>query len=415
LNKNLQDVLSIPKDAGEILRTKLGLRGADVLRVSFIPGPGDLAGTFEHWYSGQHDPNVSTIAYSLMFYELMKRLNAQCQIISIQNSNKTPQRYQNKFVFEEIVPKNLEGRFTYFLSQYLFGRELVLKVNAFDPHIVITSTHNPPASWHRLSHGRTLLLTAHNSFWPMGRRYFSLKNHCKKALLKYRATALDGAICISHECARQVDELTGGEVPIEVACPQIVDRYPIEERSTVKNLLFLGRIEESKGVFLLLDVFEELAHDFPKLLLTIAGTGSAESRLDTQLLKSSFNARIKYVRGLNSEGVHSVISESDLLICPTMTSFNEGLATVGFEAAAHGIPSVISSVVPAAEILAESCTIFDADNGASLKEAIRFLINNPEKYRAKCAATSKVRDIIYDRSFSWGSALFRALTSVDAK
>lgn len=411
-NNNVNDlngILTLPPDPAGDIRLKMGLKSSDELRVSFIPGPGDVAGTFARWQIRQHDRRVPTIAYSLMFYEVMSNLNAKCQIVSLQPFRPSANNTGTQFRFEHVAVLPSKDRWSYIRSRYLFSRKLVQAVERHDPHIVVTSTHNPASSWKKLTKNRTLVLTAHNTFWPMGRPRKDLKGRLAKALLSSQATAIDAAICTSHECARQIADLTKGRIRGEVQCPQIVAHYPIEKRNEVKKLLFLGRVEHSKGVLLLLDVFDRLAKRYPDLSLVIAGSGSADADLKTRTARSSYQDRITLAGKVGSVEVHSFIASSDLLVCPTMQNFNEGLAVVGFEGAAHGIPTVLSSVVPALELLGEGCTVFEADNPTALHDALTNLIDDPPTYRKRCAATAAVREKIYDRSLSWGSGLFRAL------
>lgn len=409
---DINSVVVASDDAGRDLRRRLGMKTSDVLRVTFIPGPGDVFGTFEHWRAGRHDPRVPVVTYSMMFYELMSRLDADCQIISIQPVGQLARTPRDRFRFDQVTPLPSSDRWSWLRSQYKHAQDLVSLVGSFDPHIVVTSTHNPPSSWRKLAQKRKLVLTAHNSFWPMCQPPTGVKGRLRKAFLASQATALDGAICISHECARQVADVTRGRIKGQVACPQIVAHHPVEQRDRVRNLLFLGRIEDSKGIFLLFDVFERIAHRYPDISLVIAGSGGAEHALKSRLAASAHTDRITFLGRVDSAGVHSAISASDLLVCPTMTSFNEGLAVVGFEAATHGIPSVLSSVVPAAELLGDSCVVYEADSAPALEQALSSLIEDPQAYRNLCAATAAVRDKIYDRSLSWGSGLFRAIMSL---
>lgn len=409
MKNDFSSPIAISDSASFDLRRRIGLGDRDAIRVAYIPGPGDVYGTFQHWREKRHEPRVPIIAYSLMFYELMEKLQADCKVISINSLGSEKHISDGNFSFEQVSQRKFRGRWSYFWSQYLFSKDIVSIVNRYDPHIVVTSTHSPTLSWKKLSNGRKLVLTAHNTFWPKGLPPRSLKGQTRKALLEMQAKAIDAAICTSGECAQQISELTGGRVQGEVACPQIVDKYPIERRTTMRNLMFLGRLEAAKGIFMLLDAFEQIAEDHRDLTLSFVGDGTAENDLKARVATSPFSNRIKLLGRVNSVGVHEAISASDLVICPTMTTFNEGLAVVGFEAAAHGIPTLISSVVPAAELLGESCTIFNADDSLALGESLTCLIERPDLYRNQCSATAAVRDLIYNRSMSWGSGLFRAM------
>lgn len=405
----LSDVVHVPDDAGRIVRNRLGLSWSDPLKVTFIPGPGDVAGTFDHWRRGQHDPRVPSITYSLMFYELMSQLDAHCQIIAHHPIGDSAANPGDRFRFDQVTQRPAKGRFDRARSRAELADDLVRLTDDFAPHAVVVSTHGPNRSWKGLSRGRLLILSVHNTFWPMHRPPHGLKARLRKAVLSRRTRALDGAICTSHECARQLAILAGERISAQVECPQILRRHPPISADAARHLLFLGRIERSKGVFMLIEVFEQLAAAQPMLRLTIAGSGSAEAELAQRIAASPRRDRIAFPGRLDSEAVHRAIAQADLLVCPTMTTFNEGLALVGFEAAAHGVPSVLSSVVPAQDLLADSCVVFKADDPGALASALAGVIEDKQAYRDLCAATAAVRDKIYDRSLSWGSGLYKAL------
>lgn len=404
-------ILEMPSNGSEILRSRLGLGRTDQLRVTYIPGPGDVAGSFAYWRSRRNDPRVPIAAYSVMFYELVHRLDASAQILAHHPIDAALCQANDQFRFEHVGQRSASGRWSYLFSQWIYARDLVAAARSFDPHIVVTSTHAPATAWKALARGRKLVLSAHNTFWPMGHPPRSLKARLRRAILERHAMHLDAAACTSHECARQIGQITNGRIQGEVQCPQIVTQYPVASRDRVRRLLFLGRVEPSKGIFLMLDVFERLAHQHLDLTLVLAGAGSADAALSERISASRFADRMKFLGRLPSDAVHAEIAASDLLVCPTMTSFNEGLATVGFEAAAHGIPSLISSVVPAADLLGDSCTIFEADNATAFESALSRLIENDAEYRARCSATANVREKIYNPELSWASGLFRAMMS----
>lgn len=52
------------------------------VRLSYIPGSGDLAGTYACGLRGEHDQRVPIITYSAQFFELAKRLKLDTQIIA---------------------------------------------------------------------------------------------------------------------------------------------------------------------------------------------------------------------------------------------------------------------------------------------------------------------------------------------
>lgn len=75
-------IYKLPTEIKQKIRANLGLEDGEKLRVSYITGAGDVAGTYGYWKEGKPDPRVPIITYSSMFYDLMGQLDAKSQIVS---------------------------------------------------------------------------------------------------------------------------------------------------------------------------------------------------------------------------------------------------------------------------------------------------------------------------------------------
>jgi len=400
------NLVEMPTGAALTIREILGLGSEELLRISYLSGTGDVVGTFRHWMDGRHDPRVPVITYSAMFYDMVEALSAHAQIITPWNSEGVS---DPRFKFETIAREPSSG-VAKVASELRYTRKCIAAINLYDPHIVVSNTDFQPLGWRSLKKKRRLILSAHNTFWPMGSRPSDLKSLAKLAILKFQAAALDGAVCTSSECQRQIASVTRNRVLGQVEFPQLVDEFELNGASSARRLLYLGRIEASKGVFMLLDAFAAVSASVPGLSLTFAGTGTAEKELEEKIAATGSHD-VRFVGNLDAKGVHAAIADSDLIVCPTMTTFNEGLALVGFEAAAHGVPSLVSSVVPAADLLGQGCMVFTADDSASLRSALASLTADAERYQRLKAEVVKIRPSLYDRSKSWGSALVSTMLS----
>jgi len=395
----------LPDDVLAGALRRFGLSDPSQLRISYLPGPGDVVGSFNYWQDRRHDVRVPCIAYSTMFFELVSQLGAQAQIISAVG---LPDTTHPQITFAHVKPPVWQSRREFFQTQKIYTTALVSAVADFDPHIVVASSDVPEHAWSALGGSSVLILSQHNSFWPQGQSRFNPKRIRKTLRVWRHGRHLEDAVCISHECQRQLAGISAGRLTAEVAVPQVIQHYPARNSRRARRLLYLGRIEENKGIFLLLEAVAALSEKFDDISLVFAGSGGAEDVLH-QRIAGLGNPHIQFLGRLPSQGVHAQIAQSDILVCPTMSSFNEGLAVVGFEAAAHGVPSILSSVVPAAELLGNSCLVFDADNQAELTQKILRFVGDTQSYQDAVAHLSGVRDQIYDRSLSWGSQLARVL------
>lgn len=398
----------IPENAEIALRQKLNLSPNERIRISYLSGTGDVVGTFRHWREGCHDPRVPVITYSAMFYDLVEKLQASAQVITPWPSDDVA---NDMVEFVTLSREPRRSRLGHIYNELRYTRECVEKIEQFDPHFVVASTDFQPLGWKSLGKKRKLIVSAHNTFWPMNRGSKDFKSRIKRLILAYQSSAIDAAVCTSGECARQIAEITKSRIVGQVEFPQIVERYEEHPSELAKDLLFLGRIEESKGIFLLLDAFLSLKPTHQNLTLTFAGTGTDAGELETRIAASGAS-NIKYIGLLDSQGVHQQIAKSDLVVCPTTSAFNEGLALVGFEAAAHGVPTLLSSVVPASELLRDACMVFEADNGSALQRSLQILTTDKAVYSGLRRGVAHIQHSLYDRSQSWGSHLSSALLSL---
>ncbi|MEL7486371.1 MAG: glycosyltransferase family 4 protein [Pseudomonadota bacterium] len=404
--------LIVAADAADGARAILSVATDERLRISYLPGPGDVEGTFRHWRKRAFDPRVPSVAYSTMFFELCRRLDADAQIVQ-----RDPERSDaSRFEAVEIAripfsPGN--GSLQYLANRSAYARSCVDAVNRFDPHLVIVSSDFVWRAFPALTRGRKSILTVHNSLWPIDETAHPLKRRLKLSALSRWLRSIDGAVFTSHACARQINALAGGRFPELVAAPQ--QKSPPEtvaSPNSRREIVYLGRIERNKGVFDLVDAFERIAPHQPSARLVFIGDGGASADLEARVAASSAKSGIDLRGRLDADAVHDALSRATLLVCPTQRSFDEGLAFVCFEAAAHGVPSVMTTVVPAKDLLAGACVVVQPEAPIALADAINGLLSDDARLDALRSAVRDKSALLYDRAQSWGSQVWRAIESL---
>lgn len=400
----MTSIVNTPPDAADRIRAAMGLPRSAPLRIAYLPGPGDVAGTYQHWSEGRHDPRVPIATYSNQFYELAAAINAEALLPTAHLAPATT----GPITFQHIKRPPGRGPIGWRLANQRYANALGDAVEAYAPHVVLAHSDAPASLLPRLAKGRKLILSVHNTYWPYLNAPTGLRARLKQAMLAGLMRKIDDAICTSDACQRQVAELTGGRVKGLVSTPQLLQRFEMRRRGRVERLLFIGRIEHAKGVFDLLDALRILRRDYPDLSLVIAGDGSASDALADRLGGGN-DPGATFTGRLSAEGIHQAIDAADLVVCPTRTSFHEGLAVVPFEAAAHGAPTLMSTNVPAAEAFGSGGASFRADDTEDLTRTLAALITDQTRFRALCENLTSVVDQLYDRDRSWGSQLFQLL------
>ncbi|WP_379093604.1 XrtY-associated glycosyltransferase XYAG1 [Pedobacter sp. UC225_65] len=107
------------------------------------------------------------------------------------------------------------------------------------------------------------------------------------------------------------------------------------------KLIFLSRIEEKKGLELLLDALASVNFIWE---LTIAGSGenSYVESLKRKALELNISDQIKWIGQVNNKEKFELMAKHDLLV---LTSYNENFANVVIESLSMGTPVLLSDQV----------------------------------------------------------------------
>lgn len=147
---------------------------------------------------------------------------------------------------------------------------------------------------------------------------------------------------------------------------------------------FIGRLDPTKGIELLLKVFNEVSI-FNKYTLLVAGTGLQDY---VAHLKSISNNNVHYLGFMPSAEFYRQV---DILIVPSL--WHEPLPRTIFEAYAHGIPVVGSRRGGIPEIIEEGKTgfVFEPDDLSSLVKAMSKLLHKDLRatMREQCLAKAE--------------------------
>jgi glycosyltransferase involved in cell wall biosynthesis len=164
------------------------------------------------------------------------------------------------------------------------------------------------------------------------------------------------------------------------------------------NVLFVGRVEESKGVFDILNMAEQL----PLVQFALCGEGQALPEVIRQISVRNLS-NVKAYGKLARPRLLERYLQAHLVIVPTRSSFAEGFAMVVAEAILQLRPVITNRVVPAAEVFSDAVICVEPDRVEGYIDAIRRLTAD-EYYRLVDSARA-LREIILDDSNSFLSAL----------
>lgn len=165
----------------------------------------------------------------------------------------------------------------------------------------------------------------------------------------------------------------------------ISTRHIINE--TVKNVLFLGHVKKSKGIFEYLDC----ASKHKDINFFVAGKETDEFPLTKRLHKQNLE-NVKYLGNLSHEDAIKILDEADAFLFP---SYTEGFSLSLLEAMARGTPTIATKVGANEEMLSGDCGyLIEAKDAQSLSETLNKYLTD-KKIRAvhSSNAIKKVKEL----------------------
>ena len=154
------------------------------------------------------------------------------------------------------------------------------------------------------------------------------------------------------------------------------------------QLLFVGRLEEYKGVQFILQAMRKI----PEVSLLVVGEGSYRRQLEG--LADRLDV---HFAGFQPDP-SSFYKDSTIFINPSLGP--EGLPLVSLEAMAHGLPCIFSDLAVHREITAggKAAALFELGDSESLAQQLRRLLDSEQRRQSYSLAARQLVEQRYSRS-----------------
>lgn len=229
-----------------------------------------------------------------------------------------------------------------------------------------------------------------------GPEIFQSENYWR---LDEKIARAQGVACISQFCRGQAmlfsDAAYWHKLRV-VRCGVTPSLYSAEPMArSGRDLLFVGRLEERKGVSSLLDAVALLQARGLDLHLTIVGNGPQMVALQRKSADLLLGEVVMFTGSKDEPGVVEALRHADLLIVP---SLSEGLPVVIMEALASHVPVVATAVDGIPELVRDGETgrLVQPSDPKGLADAIEQLLSDPGLRRKMGAAGRKLVATEYD-------------------
>lgn len=164
-----------------------------------------------------------------------------------------------------------------------------------------------------------------------------------------------------------------------IVVPNAINIMPIFERAptTSVNVVFLGRISERKGAFVLIDSWSKVIQDLDvDAMLTIAGDGEID-RARVQVEALGIGETVNVRGWLPPNEVQRLLETAEIFVLP---SLNEGQPMAILEAMERGLCVIASNAGGIPEMVDQECGILvEPGDVVGLAERLSEVISNSEQ------------------------------------
>ena len=219
--------------------------------------------------------------------------------------------------------------------------------------------------------------------------------------------ACDAITVVSSSMARDLSQqLNGCNIQIAPMGVDMQERFLVDKPlGGRRDIVFVGRLVEKKGVDVLLRAFALLLGDFPGLKLRIVGHGPYLDDLERLAGKLEIDGAVEFIGPVPNHSVPEWLNRHAVAVVPSVVAASgdqEGLGLVSIEAMACGC-AVIASDLPAIRDVVDGNSnglLFEPGNVEALEHCMRRLLSD-ELLRVRIAGAG--RESVLER-FDWSVA-----------
>ena len=143
------------------------------------------------------------------------------------------------------------------------------------------------------------------------------------------------------------------------------------------NLIFVGWLEENKGIFVLLEALKQVNLNGIDFQLKIAGDGTERESVTRFIVENRLDSKILLLGWVSEIEMRQLLNESNIFVLP---SFSEGLPNALIEAMASGNACITTPVGAICDFVKneETALVIPAKSTESLQKAISRLCSDTE-------------------------------------
>ncbi len=204
----------------------------------------------------------------------------------------------------------------------------------------------------------------------------------RKAAAIHAVTAHEAEAIVRQGAARQRVHVIANGVELPAAATnrsRQLGRERLGLPPDARVVLFFGRLHEVKGLDLLLDAAAPLLREQPDVHLAVVGPDEgALAALQRQTQSLGLGHRVHFHGGVDAAAKGEVFAAADLF---ALTSRSEGLPNAAIEAAAAGLPLLLSDACHLPEVAEYDAGAICTATVPAIRAALVTLLHDPRRRR----------------------------------
>jgi glycosyltransferase involved in cell wall biosynthesis len=219
----------------------------------------------------------------------------------------------------------------------------------------------------------------------------------------------DGFIVVSTPVASQLGTLVQ---PNKIF---VVGNAPFNSRSSVRSVadtsmtaLFVGRIDEGKGIAELMKAWKNVVVQCPQAHLDVVGNGSLRQHMISEAQRCGLDKNLQFRGFLDDSEIMRLQSQSRFFITLSRT---EGFGMAIAEALAAGLPAIAWDTPPLREIFGECPSVFlcnQGNIGEIVATSVKLFTIAEDHWSALSSQASN-----YSHRFSWEDAAQKEISAIE--
>ena len=213
---------------------------------------------------------------------------------------------------------------------------------------------------------------------------FSLRTGLLESLKKHVLRNSDAVTVVSTTMKQRLQSMGMGTDTVSVQSMGVDLQHsfaPDSSATRTRDLVFVGRLVEKKGIASLLEAMRMLAADHPDLTLAIVGDGPDRPMLEQLATDLEVSEHIEFTGSVPNNEVPAYYRSARIAVVPSVVAADgdqEGLGLVAVEALGCGCATVVSDLPALRDVVTdgENGLVFRSGDAGDLAAKIRLLLTD---------------------------------------